>query len=240
MNWKSSYNISLPRKLPRSDQRPVTSPGRPLIHAKMLLLGVLVGLSALVAADFPPPGTCPSTALTSSNSTLGVCPQDFTIIGGQLEAVHESVNAPTGLAVDSDSNVYLTYPRNAANLTNTVVICTSFTDEEPWPNADIQRCQPGQNASECFINVQNVVLDSIGQMWVVDTGIPYGSTDYVSGGGKIMAFDVKTRALLKTYVVPDSILDGGTNLNDLRINNTAGTAGFAFIPDESPEGGLIG
>lgn len=205
----------------------------------MRFLGGVVGLSAFVKAAFPPPGTCPSTSLTSSNTTLGVCPQDFTIIGGQLEPVHESVNAPTGLAVDLESNVYLTYPRNAANLTNNVVICTSFTDEEPWPNAEIQRCQPGQNASECFINVQNVVLDSIGQMWVVDTGIPYGSTEYVSGGGKIMAFDVKTRALLKTYVVPDSILDGGTNLNDLRINNTAGTAGFAFIPDESPEGGII-
>lgn len=205
----------------------------------MRFLNGLIGLSAFVQAAFPPPGTCPSTSLTSSNTTLGVCPQDFTIIGGQLEAVHESVNAPTGLAVDLESNVYLTYPRNAANLTNNVVICTSFTDEEPWPNAEIQRCQPGQNASECFINVQNVVLDSIGQMWVVDTGIPYGSTEYVSGGGKIMAFDVKTRALLKTYVVPDSILDGGTNLNDLRINNTAGTAGFAFIPDESPEGGII-
>lgn len=206
----------------------------------MRFLTVLIGLSACVEAAFPPPGTCPSTSLTSSNTTLGVCPQDFTIIGGQLEAVHESVNAPTGLAVDADSNVYLAYPRNAANLTNNVVICTSFTDEEPWPNAEIQRCQPGQNVSECFINVQNAVLDSIGQMWVVDTGIPYGSSQYVSGGGKIMAFDVKTRRLLKTYIVPDSILNNGTNLNDLRINNTAGSGGFAFIPDESPEGGIIG
>lgn len=84
--------------------------------------------------------------------------------------------------------------------------------------------------------MQNVVLDSIGQMWIVDSGIPYGSTDFVSGGAKIMAFDVKTRALLKTYLFPDSILEGGTNLNDLRINNTAGTAGFAFVPDESPKG----
>lgn len=73
-------------------------------------------------------------------------------------------------------------------------------------------------------------------MWIVDTGIPFGQTAYVSGGGKIMAFDVQTRELLKNYVFPDSILEGGTNLNDLRINNTAGTAGFGFIPDESPEG----
>lgn len=112
----------------------------------------LLGLPALISADFSQ--TCPSTSLTSSNATLGVCPQDFSLIGGELEAVHESVNAPTGLAVDADLNVYLTFPRNNANLTNNVVICTSFTDEEPWPNAEIQRCQPGQNVSECFINVR--------------------------------------------------------------------------------------
>lgn len=54
-----------------------------------------------------------------------------------------------------------------------------------------------------------------------------------------MAFDVKTRALLKTYLFPDDLLAEGTNLNDVRINNTAGTAGFAFLTDESPEGGLV-
>lgn len=81
-----------------------------------------------------------------------------------------------------------------------------------------------------------MVLDSIGQMWIVDTGIPFGHKEYVSGGAKIMAFDVHSREMLKTYVFPDSILDGGTDLNDLRINNTAGAAGFGFIPDESPEG----
>lgn len=109
-------------------------------------------LAPSILAGFP--NTCPSTSLTSSNTTLGICPQDFTIIGGQLEAVHESIEAPTGLAVDSDDNLYLTYPRNAANLTNNVVICTSFTDEEPWPTAEMQRCQPGQNVSTCFINVR--------------------------------------------------------------------------------------
>lgn len=203
-----------------------------------VVLGALIGLPALVQAGFP--DTCPSVDLTSSNSTLGVCPQDFTIIDGELEAVHESTDAPTGLAVDQALNIYLTYPRNAANSSLNVVIATSFTDEEPWPSADIQRCQPGQDAATCFINVQNVVLDSLGQMWIIDSGIPFGGNGQaVSGGAKIMAFDVATRQLLKTYTFPDSLLAGGTNLNDVRINNTAGTAGFAFLTDESVAGGVV-
>lgn len=203
----------------------------------MLALGLL-GLTQLANAVFP--DTCPDPRLSSMCSTLGVCPQDFTIIGGDLEAVHESVNAPTGLAVDPDLNIYLTYPRNAENSTNNVVICTSFTNEEPWPSADIQRCASGQNVSTCFVNVQNVVLDSVGQMWIVDSGIPYGAKSAVSGGPKIMAFNVTTRALIRTYVFPDSIiLYNETNLNDVRINNTAGTVGFAFLTDESTLGGVV-
>lgn len=202
------------------------------------ILVSLLGLAGLVRAAFP--STCPDPALSSSNSTLGVCPQDFTIIGDALEAVHESTDAPTGLAVDESLNIYLTYPRNAENSTNNVVIATSFTDEEPWPSAEIQRCQPGQNASTCFINVQNVVLDSLGQMWIIDSGIPYGGDGQaLSGGAKIMAFDVATRQLIKTYTFPDALLANGTNLNDVRINNTAGTAGFAFLTDESASAGIV-
>lgn len=203
-----------------------------------LLLSGLLSLTWQANAAFP--STCPDPALSSSNSTLGVCPQDFTIIGGTLEAVHESTDAPTGLAVDNDLNVYLTYPRNFENSTNNVVLATSFTGEAPWPSAEIQQCAAGQNVSTCFINVQNVVLDSIGQMWIIDSGIPYGSSAAVSGGPKIMSFNVTTRELIRTYLFPDSIvLINGTNLNDVRINNTAGTAGFAFLTDESAKGGIV-
>lgn len=200
---------------------------------------IMMGLVALTQASFPE--TCPSVSLTSSKTTVGVCPQDFTIIGGALEVVHESTSPPTGLAVDLSHTVYLTYPRNAADTSVNVVVATGFAGEEPWPSAEMQRCAAGQDAATCFVNVQNVVLDSLGLMWVIDSGIPFGAAggQAVSGGAKIMAFDVATRALLKTYTFPDGLLAGGTNLNDLRINNTAGTAGFAFLTDESVAGGVV-
>ncbi|KKY32478.1 putative major royal jelly protein [Diaporthe ampelina] len=197
-----------------------------------------VSLAGLVMATFPT--ECPDPALSSSNNTNGVCVQDFKIIGGALEAVHESTLAPTGLAVDLDENIYLTYPRNFENATDAVTIATSFTSEDPWPSAEIQNCQPGQNVSECFINVQNLVLGARGQLWVLDSGIPYKTTaPAVTGGAKIMQFDSATKELVKTYLFPEDILSSGTNLNDLRINNTAGTGGFAFLTDASVRGGIL-
>ncbi len=198
-------------------------------------LTLLIVVARFGTAIFP--SSCPAISASSSNSTIGVCPQDFAVIGGALEAVHESITPPTGIAVDASMNVYLTYPRNGALTPNNVVLTTSFTGEEPWPSAEIQNCTVGQDPSTCFINVQNVVLDSLGQMWVVDNGYPPGAAAAVPGGSKLMAFDTRTRCLLKTVLIPQ--IGNGTNANDLRINNTLGTAGTAFITDVAAGGSLV-
>ncbi|OQN98835.1 hypothetical protein B0A48_15181 [Cryoendolithus antarcticus] len=150
--------------------------------------------------------------------------------------------APTGLAIDTYHNIYLTYPRNSGSTPSNVVICTSFNDEKPWPNAAIQNCTSGQDPSTCLINVQNVVLDSISQLWIVDSGIPYNATpnsNAISGGAKIMSFNETTGKLIKTYTTPTSLLAHGMNANDVRINNTLGARGFAFITDESRNSSIL-
>lgn len=209
-----------------------TRPSYRMRNMKKSLLALAV-ISGTVNAQFP--SSCP--APPTSNSTNGICPSDFTIIGPALEAVHESKSPPTGLAIDPSLNLYLTYPRNTGLTPNNVVICTSFSGEEPWPSASIQNCTSGQNASECFINVQNVVLDSKNQLWVVDSGIPPGAKSAVEYGAKIMAFS-QDGTLLRTYVIPSSLYYDNFNANDVRINNTLGTNGYAFITDESDAGSI--
>ncbi|PSK42219.1 hypothetical protein B9Z65_4133 [Elsinoe australis] len=199
---------------------------------------VLLGLVAAAhTRGFP--SSCPRLPQKLLNATLGVCPNDFTIIGPQLQAVHESQQAPTGLAVDNDLNIYIAYPRNSGATPNNVVIATNFSSEEPWPSAAIQNCTTGQNISTCFINVQNPVLDSQGHIWVVDSGIPPGARTALPGGAKIMSFDPATRALLSTHLIPFSLFYDNLNLNDLRINNTLGTKGYAFLTDASQGGSIL-
>ncbi|KAK4507437.1 hypothetical protein PRZ48_001172 [Zasmidium cellare] len=171
----------------------------------------------------------------------GAYPQDYGVTGPPIQGVHDSQQAPTGLAVDHEHNVYLTYPRNTGQTPSNVVICTSFNDEKPWPSAEIQNCTQGQDPSQCFVNVQNVVLDSIGQLWVVDSGIPYyaaSGSDALYGGAKIMSFN-QTGELIRTYVIPQDLLAHGMNANDVRINNTLGTNGWAFITDESTNSSVL-
>lgn len=170
----------------------------------------------------------------------GAYPQDFSVIGA-IEGVHDSQQAPTGLAVDHEHNIYLTYPRNSGQTPNNVVICTDFNNEQSWPNAEIQNCTQGQDPSTCFVNVQNIVLDSIGQLWVVDSGIPYYAqmgSDALYGGAKIMSFN-QSGEHIRTYTIPQDLLAHGMNANDVRINNTLGTNGYAFLTDESTNSSIL-
>jgi hypothetical protein len=178
-----------------------------------------------------------------SGYTHGAYPQDFTIVGPSLEAIHDSQKPTTGLAVDKNHNLYLTYPRNAGQTPSNVVICTSFNDEKPWPNADIQNCTTGQDPSTCFINVQNVVRDDKGRLWVVDNGIPAGApqgSDAIYGGAKLMSFNETTAELIRTYAIPQELLAYGMNMNDMKVNTTlGGREGYAFITDASTNSSLV-
>lgn len=203
-----------------------------------MILSILAAFTVLVQAGNYN-STCPPVPIQRPNATtIGLCPTDFTIIGGELEAIHESLQAPTGFAVDPNGQYYLTYPRNTGPTPNNVVIATSFSEEKPWPSAQIQNCTTGQNVSECFINVQNVVLDSINQLWIVDSGIPAGEKSPVTYGSKIMSFDLQGNHL-RTYIIPEEFYYDNMNANDVRINNTLGTGGYAFITDESDQGSVL-
>lgn len=199
------------------------------------------GLKAAVADYFDtPPGGFRPFGPGYSN---GAYPQDFHIIGPQLEAVHDSQEPSTGLAVDTNHKLYLTYPRNAGPTPNNVVVCTSFNDEIPWPNATIQNCRAGQDPSTCFINVQNIVRDDKGRLWIVDSGLPAkasSNSNAIYGGAKLMSFNETTADHLRTYKIPQDILSHRMNMNDMRVNTTlGGREGFAFITDASTNSSLV-
>ncbi|KAL6708437.1 hypothetical protein ACN47E_002700 [Coniothyrium glycines] len=189
--------------------------------------------------DTPPGGFRPF----GHGYSNGAYPQDFTLFGPPLEAIHDSQKPSTGLAVDNDHKLYLTYPRNAGPTPNNVVICTSFNDEAPWPNATIQNCAADQDPSTCFINVQNIVRDDRGRLWVVDSGIPANSgptSNATYRGAKLMSFDETTADHLQTWIIPQDLLAHRMNMNDMRVNTTlGGRGGYAFITDASTNSSLV-
>ena len=217
-----------------------------MIVFTLLALATFISAQGLTGLDCPFPACPPFQGALASydNSTIGATPESYSIIGPPLQAVHASVErAPTGFAVDPSLNIYLTYPRNTGPTPINVVIATNFTGEKAWPTPEIQNCTANQNASTCFINVQNVVLDPKDPehvMWVVDSGIPPHAMTATPYGAKVMAFNLTDNgSLIRSYPIPPALYYNGMNANDVRINKSVGTAGFAFITDESESGSLI-
>lgn len=209
-----------------------------MVSLAYYLATLAASINLAIGAGFPTTCPAPNNATKVAGRPNGACPGDFDVIGPVLEAVHESKIPPTGLAVDPDHNIYLAYPRNSGPQPVNVVKATSFDTEEPWPNAPMQNCTKNQDPKTCFVNVQNIILDSNNTLWIVDSGIPPGMKSAVSGGSKIMSFDLKGN-LKRTYAIPDEFLHDNMNANDIRINNTLGKAGYAFITDESDLGSIL-
>ncbi|KAF1837213.1 hypothetical protein BDW02DRAFT_628141 [Decorospora gaudefroyi] len=208
-------------------------------HFTLVSIALVATSSATEYIDTPPGGYRP----LSPGYTIGAYPQDFNLIGPPLEAIHDSQTPPTGLAVDSAHNLYLTYPRNFGPTPSNVVVCTSFNDEAPWPNSSIQTCTADQDLSTCFVNVQNIVRDDRGRLWVVDNGIPYDAApdaDARFGAAKLMSFNETTAEHIRTYVIPRNLLSHRMNMNDMRVNTTlGGRHGYAFITDASKNSSLL-
>ncbi|QSZ33412.1 hypothetical protein DSL72_004980 [Monilinia vaccinii-corymbosi] len=189
----------------------------------LLLLAVLAATAAARGTN----GFCsiPLSQQHTSLTTIGLCSADLDVIGPNLEAIHESTIPPTGLALDSDASLFFTYARNREPQKWTLTKATGFITEVPWPSEEWQNCKAGQNASECFVKVQNVV-------WMPRVALP---TPY---GAKIMSFNSTSGELIRNYIYPPELYYAKIQLNDIKINNTLGNAGYAFITEDSAFGSI--
>lgn len=146
-----------------------------LLATAMAVAGIATAIGNDLTSAVSDSCPVPLSLLRGSATAIGTCSGDLDIIGGVPEVIHSSSTPPTGIAVDPDHNIFYTYARNMEEQNYTLTKATSFTDGEPWPSKEWQTCADGQNASTCFVNVQNVVLDSVGGFWVIDSGVPHGA-----------------------------------------------------------------
>ncbi|KAJ0104461.1 hypothetical protein J7T55_010927 [Diaporthe amygdali] len=180
----------------------------------------------------------PYSWIRNDSDPIGACSSDFQVIGDVPDAIHEGAIPPTGIAVDPEHNIFFTYARNMEKQNHTLTKATSFSEEIPWPSEEWQNCAEGQNASTCFVNVQNIVLDSVGGWWVIDSGVPNGAAMPVPDGPKIINFNYTTGEPIRTYIYPEDQWFAKLQLNDIKVNNTLGTGGYAFITEDSQYGSI--
>lgn len=157
---------------------------------------------------------------------------------GHLEQVFSFTGAmPTGVAIDPHTHrIFVNFPRwGDKNVPYTVgeIVGDKVV---PYPDAQMNRATTDVPAAH-FISVQSVVADGRGRLWVLDPAVLDPTTPSsaapVPGGAKLVAIDLKTNQVVRTYVLPSDAVLPTTYLNDVRFDFRAGKSGFAYITDSA-------
>jgi sugar lactone lactonase YvrE len=161
-------------------------------------------------------------------------PKDAAI--GTLEVVATFSGAmPTGVTVANDGRIFVNFPRWGDTVEATVA---EIKDGKivPYPAAEINRYEPGDNQAEKFVSVQSVVVDPFSKMlWILDTGsIAFGPVR--EGGPKLVAVDLATNRIVRKIIFPPDVALKTSYVNDVRFDPRRGPQGMAFITDSTSSG----
>ena len=154
---------------------------------------------------------------------------------GQLEVVATfSGPMPTGVTVANNGRIFVNFPKWGDDVEYTVAEVKGGKTV-PYPNADINRYESGDNQADKLVSVQSVVVDPTGKrLWILDTGsIGFGLTSL--GGPKLIAVDLNANKVVKKIIFPADVALPTTYLNDVRFDLHRGAECMAFITDSAVE-----
>jgi sugar lactone lactonase YvrE len=160
----------------------------------------------------------------------------------QVASFHDAM--PTGVTVSSKGRIFINYPQWGDNTRFTVA---ELKDGKAvaYPDQAINTFDP-VHPGTTLISVQSVVVDPLDRLWmldrlwILDTAAP-GFAEPKDGGAKLVAVDLATEKVVRTIVLPPSVILKTTYVNDVRFDLRQGKAGVAYITDSSiaGPGGII-
>ncbi|KAM3555607.1 hypothetical protein MY1884_005515 [Beauveria asiatica] len=178
-------------------------------------------------------------------------------LGPAIEEVHYFYREwPVGFAVASTGRIFVSYyPGNVSFTLGEVVDSTTEKAYLPQYNVPSQNSTQtidetffGSENSTGFISVQALYVTSKTAkrpetLWVLDTGRPNDASQMayaLPGGTKLVAIDLDSDTIIRTYLFPSTVNYPSSSVNDVRFdfreNITTSGSGVAYISDESPEG----
>lgn len=190
----------------------------------LLLAPVLALIVSCNNSSSAPASTTTDSATASDTSSHG---------SAALELVYEdSTYQLTGIAKKEGALLLVNYPRWSGPYHYAVVQAVQRDSARPFPNADMNQWQPGQDGKNKWVCVQSVYVDDSGVTWVLDPSAP--QLKRIQGGGaKLVKMNDQGQAM-RTYYFGGTISDT-SYVNDVRVDVKRQ---FAYITD-SKTGGIV-
>jgi sugar lactone lactonase YvrE len=152
----------------------------------------------------------------------------------KLELVFsDSTYQLTGVAVSASGRLFTNYPRWSDIYRYALVETKPGNGVIPYPNAEMNSWQPGQNGENKWVCVQAVYIDEGDKMWVVDPAAPKMEAVY-QNSYKLVKIDVRTGQVERSYPF-DGVASSKSYVNDVRVDTARQ---FAYLTN-SNEGGIF-
>jgi len=100
---------------------------------------------------------------------------------------------------------------------------------KPWPGNEWNEWQEGKDPTKSFVDVNSIIPDGEGSLWVLDAAAPYFSTA-IEGAVKVVELDIATGATKRVIIFDKKDAHSGTRLAHMRFHGD-----HAFMA-ESKEG----
>jgi sugar lactone lactonase YvrE len=131
---------------------------------------------------------------------------------------------PAGVTVSKSGRIFVSFPR-WGNVDFSVAELTKDGQLEPFPNL---RAYSKDAGDDRLVSIQGIVFDDKDRLWLLDTS-----------NARLRGYDLNTREMFKRVALSTANVPGQIYANDLRIDTTRGSRGFAFISDSVGAGVIV-
>ncbi|WP_260600131.1 SMP-30/gluconolactonase/LRE family protein [Sphingomonas endolithica] len=158
--------------------------------------------------------------------------------GPRIAQVSSFDQEVTGVAAAQDGRIFVNFPRWNSDVPVSVAevrpngstVAYPNAEWNSWRNAAAAQIDPRTH----FVNVQSVVADKRGSLWVLDPGAP-NAEKVLPGAAKLVKIDLASNAVTRIYPFDETIAPPDSYLNDIRF---APDGRHAFMTD-SGRGALV-
>ena len=158
--------------------------------------------------------------------------------GPRLTAIASFDHEATGVAAAQDGRTFVNFPRwnddvpvSVAEVRpNGAIVAYPDAEWNSWRNAAAAQVDPRTH----FVNVQSVVADKSGHLWVLDPGAP-NAEKVLPGAAKLVRIDLATNRVSRVYPFDETVAPADSYLNDIRFT---ADGRHAFMTD-SGRGALV-
>lgn len=149
-----------------------------------------------------------------------------------LEVVATSPWLANGIAVSSNDDYFLNFPRLQGHIASPALARVTKSGPVPFPGNQWNKWRPGEDGLNSLVNVNACHIFADNLLWVVDQGAPQGEKA-AKGAAKLVAFDIHSGEQQQLIRFDEQALPQGGTPNDLRIRQH-----FIYVTD-SGLGGII-